>query len=505
VDRPVRLAHYELLEEIGAGEFGTVHRARHPGLDRVVAVKVLKRPAGAAVERFVREAEVLGQVNHQAVVRVYDSGRSEDGRWYLVSEHIGGPNLKSWLEEHRVCPPRVAAAWVARLADGLAVAHAREILHRDVKPSNIMMRPTVEGDSAGAEDYEPVLIDFGLARRRDRPLDMTRHAVGSPLYMAPEQFRGEVDERSDEWGLGVVLYELLTGRVPFEGASELDVQRQIVEIAPPPPRQLNQKVPTDLETICLKAIRKEPSARYADTRALADDLRNWLERRPIRARPVGTLERAWMWSRRNRVLALVLGLAAGLGLGLVVTLLWVGLRLAADYREIGNLYYEIGRQEIGSGQHLSGVYKLTEALQWAHDSGDASLGDRIALDLDLGEQALPQRVGERLTGGRVHELAWGNRRNRGWWRRWIRRERSGSSTGVAAVRWGRPPRSLWSLRPVGGSTNWPCRRTARLWRLAWRMGGSRFARPARPLPGASLVRESGAQRGWRSAPMDRNW
>jgi serine/threonine-protein kinase len=237
-----------------------------------------------------------------------------DGPPYLVMEYVPGPNLAEMIGSGRWLDPWRVAAWIAEVADALHAAHAAGLIHRDVKPGNIL----VDQQTGRAK-----ITDFGLARAQSGESRLTREGfmAGTPTYMSPEQARGEshLDPRSDIYSLGSTLYEALTGMTAYRGAPHL-VLRQVIEDDPRPPRQLNDQVPRDLETICLKALAREPARRYPTAGALAEDLRRWLRGEPIQARPVSLWERALRWCRRNPRVA---GLAASLVLVVVVGFLAV--------------------------------------------------------------------------------------------------------------------------------------------------------------------------------------
>ncbi len=306
--KPIAIGRYELLERVGEGAFGYVYRARDPKLDREVAIK-LPRSSQFLMpeesERFLRESRNAAQLDHPGIVRVFDSGR-QDGVPYIVCEFVDGQPLSSLLA-NREFDFRQAAGLVAEIANAVAHAHQRGVIHRDLKPSNIMT-------GVADEHLKPRVMDFGLARRNqsDTTVTIEGQAIGTPAYMSPEQARGdlaEVDQRSDVYSLGVILYQLLSGEVPFRGNVPMLIQ-QVINDDPQPPSRFRIRIPRDLETICMKAILREPASRYADVQALAGDLERWLQGIPIQARRIGPAGRMGRWCKRRPTVAALLATLA---------------------------------------------------------------------------------------------------------------------------------------------------------------------------------------------------
>ena len=301
---------YEILGVLGQGGMGIVYKARHLALDRVVALKMILRGALAdrdAVERFRIEAQAVARLRHPNIVQIFEVGEHA-GQPYFSLEYLEGGSLQQKLEGAPQAPPE-AARLMEMLARAVHHAHEQHVIHRDLKPANVLL--TVDGT--------PKVTDFGLAKRIEEQ-DQNRTAaeviLGTPTYMAPEQASGKastVGPLADVYSLGAILYDLLTGRPPLRGTTLMDTLQLVQTTEPVPPRRLQPKVPLDLQTICLKCLEKDPKRRYASAAALADDVRRFLDGRPIEARPVSVAERTWKWARRRPAEAL-LALACGLGL-----------------------------------------------------------------------------------------------------------------------------------------------------------------------------------------------
>jgi tetratricopeptide (TPR) repeat protein len=294
---------------------GVVYKALQCSLKRVVALKIIRAGGSAGPDelaRFHTEAEAIAQLQHPHIVQIYETGE-RDGLPYFSLEFVGGGNLKDYLAGVPL-PPRDAAMLAETLARAVFAAHERGIIHRDLKPANILLagdalvRPTPDGARLPAAALIPKITDFGLAKRLDTDSGQTQagQVMGTPSYMAPEQAAGLADQmgpRVDVYALGAILYEMLTGRPPFRGATVQETLEQVRSQEPVSPRLLNDRIPRDLETVCLKALAKEPGRRYQTAQEMAEDLRRYLQGEPIQARPVGAWERAWRWCQRNSRLA----------------------------------------------------------------------------------------------------------------------------------------------------------------------------------------------------------
>jgi WD40 repeat protein len=317
---------YELLGELGRGGMGVVYKARHLKLNRLVALKMILAGGHSdpdAAARFKAEGEAVARLQHPNIVQIFEVGEAPAGPYgpptpYLAMEYVEGGTLHACLAD-RPQPPRDAARMAEVLARAVHYAHQRGVLHRDLKPGNILLSRASAGGGLRPPLAEcvPHIADFGLAKRLDDSTGVTRSqmVVGTPNYMAPEQAvpaetaPAPLGPPADVYALGAILYEMLTGRPPFLGATPADTLLQVQLLDPLPPRRCQPNVPADLETVCLKCLQKEPAKRYPTAAELADDLARFLAGEPIHARPASPAEKAWKWAQRRPAVA---GLAAAL-------------------------------------------------------------------------------------------------------------------------------------------------------------------------------------------------
>ena len=297
---------YEIIEKIGQGGMGVVYKARHRPLNRIVALKTIRadQSEGEALQRFQTECEAAATLQHPGIVPVFESGEV-DGRLYYSMPFIDGVNLPQMVTDSSGLPPREAAAIMRAVADAIQYAHERGVIHRDLKPRNVLI------DAHG----EPRIADFGLARllESEAGLTETGRVMGTFQFMSPEQAKGatkDVGPSSDVYSLGATLYFLLTGQPPFDSENAVDIRRQILEDEPRSLRSLNGLVDRDLETICHKALEKEPNRRYTSAADLGNELRRFLNREPITARPISRAGRFYRWCRRHPARAAICVIAS---------------------------------------------------------------------------------------------------------------------------------------------------------------------------------------------------
>jgi WD40 repeat protein/predicted Ser/Thr protein kinase len=320
-EAPATVGEYEILAEVGRGGMGVVYQARQRGLNRLVALKMIRGGGPEDERRFRHEAEAAARLDHPNIVPIYEVGE-HDGRPFFSMKFIDGTDLGR-AAARGPATPRAIARLMADVARAVHHAHQRGILHRDLKPSNILLD----------KDGRPHVADFGLAKRveGDSATTLSGSVTGTPSYMAPEQAAAApaLTTAVDVYGLGAILYELLTGRPPFRAGTPLDTILQARTQEPPRPRSLNPRADRDLETICLKCLERDPARRYGSAEALADDLERWLAGEPTLARPASAWEQLAKWAKRRPGVAALLGVAAALLVAVLGVLAW-GWQQSAD-------------------------------------------------------------------------------------------------------------------------------------------------------------------------------
>ncbi len=397
---PGPVGRYRIIELIGRGAMGTVFRAEDTLLNREVALKLVAHAAVSSpgsLERFRREAQAMAQVDHPNVVKLFDVGEI-NGDPYLVMELIRGDHLATAFAQR---PMRARVQLIEKIARAVQAAHDRGIVHRDLKPQNVLI------DGTG----EPRVMDFGLARLDDgAPLTRDGTAVGTPPYMAPEQIRGgAIDARTDVFGLGAMLYEALTAQVPHPGGNVAETFHAILTQEPVPPRRLNARLPLDLETVCLRALEKEPDKRYATAKALAEDLRRWLDGEAVDARRPGALARVFRFLHRRRAVVVPVGVAVAGALGITTTLQLTMPRV----RQVESNWAAAQEQAKAAETRAAAMARVQAALDRAVEcvydgaaSGDdlrarASEAERLARDLT---NAMPTFMEAHVAHGRALRL-----------------------------------------------------------------------------------------------------
>ena len=333
---------YEFVRQLGRGGMGVVYLAREIALNRHVAIKVVEATGAfaedEAVERFQREAEAVAALQHPNIIQIFGLGTSvaagdKPATRFIVLEYADAGTLA--IHTGKPIAPRAAAELIATLADAMQCAHERGIVHRDLKPSNVLMNVVSATAQTSADPLScltPKITDFGVAKRLEtvRPGDppdsrtIAGSMIGTPEYMAPEQAHGRSDigPAADVYALGVILYELLTGRVPLLGSDTLDTLLLVRTQDPVRPSRLQARLPRNLDTICTHCLQKDPARRYVTAAALEEDLRAWLDGHPIAARPVSPAERAWKWACRRPAIAALLAAVIWLTIAGVGGVFW---------------------------------------------------------------------------------------------------------------------------------------------------------------------------------------
>lgn len=383
---------YQIDRFLARGGMGEVYRARQLALNRVVALKMIRGNAADLDDhlRFQAEAEAVAQVQHANIVQIFEVGQAEGRPWFAL-EYVSGGSLHDWISG-RPQPPSDAARWVATLARALQVCHDRGIVHRDLKPANILLsEPATPGDQKSSNRGKPSaatsrlpmipkIADFGLVKRGDSGLTETGMVLGTPSYMAPEQAaaaRGVVGPASDQWALGAILYELLTGRPPFLASTSFETVNLVLYEEPVPPRRLQPAIPRDLETICLKCLSKPIASRYACVADLADDLDRFLNNEPIRARPAGWTTRLVRWSQRHPAVAVLLGTLAFVILAALTTLSF--------------LLHRVSDESLQKEKHLQELLQARDALNLEQRETAKDLW-HVVFDVNRGLAAFPDTL-----------------------------------------------------------------------------------------------------------------
>lgn len=377
---PCRFGDFELIEQVGRGGMGVVYRAKDLVLGRVVAIKVLggdRQHRHADLERFKGEARAAAKLQHSGIVRVFRVGEHE-GMAFIAMEFVSGASLLERIHEEPLSATE-AASYMQRVSDAVQYAHEQGVLHRDLKPSNILI----------SESNAPLIADFGLAKRleADTKITETGQILGTASYMAPEQARGEVVRpEADVYALGATLYELLTGRPPFEAPGVAQILLQVVGTPPVPPRRLKPAVPKDLETICLKCLEKDLRHRYGSARELSEDLGRFLRGEPVKARPISGVAAAIRWAQRKPLVATLAGTLAAVMLVAAIAvplgmLRWRNLTGQASALSgekvllVAQSYADAARIASQSGDWKKALTNLEQALKANHP-------DPLAIEID---------------------------------------------------------------------------------------------------------------------------
>jgi WD40 repeat protein/predicted Ser/Thr protein kinase len=346
-----RFSRYQVVCELGRGGMGVVYEAFDPHLSRNVALKVLSEVQASDKEqqRFVREAHLMAKLEHPNIIKVYDVGH-EQGKLFFTMERVHGQNLDKLLGENMPLPQLIHL--LVKVTHAVHYAHQQGVIHRDLKPSNIMV----------TAEYEPKVMDFGLAKEIDKAtqkMSQSADIIGTPKYMSPEQAAGklkEVDARSDVYALGVILYQMLTGHMPFTADNTVNLLYQIMFIEPPPPSRYFRRISRDIEAVCLKAMEKDKTRRYQSANELALDLTRYLEGQSVTAKPMTTAVKLDKWVRRHRVIALASGVFLCLLLAVVSYFVYQLQQRAAEESKL---------RRLAEQKTLLATQKEAEARQYA--------------------------------------------------------------------------------------------------------------------------------------------
>ncbi len=354
------VGRFELIRRLGVGGFGTVWEARDPELDRVVALKIPRQGqlGPTEIEYFFREARAAAQLKHPSIVAVHELGR-DDETVFIVSDYVEGEPLSTWMKQRKLSYPEIASLCVM-IAEALHHAHEQGVVHRDLKPSNVMID----------QDGDPKLMDFGLAKRDVGEVTMTADGqiLGTAAYMSPEQAGGHshwTDRRTDIYSLGVMLFQLATGELPYRGNLQSQLLSKQLDDAPSP-RTLDDHIPQDLATICLKSLERDPNGRYATAQHVADELNRFQRGEPIRARPISRVMKSWRWAKRRPWTAAALGLAGFLAIAGPIATVVISRQkqdLADQRDELMNEIAAAKSQEIELRQEVQAATARIDALE----------------------------------------------------------------------------------------------------------------------------------------------
>ncbi len=353
------VGRFELIRRLGVGGFGSVWQAHDPELDRVVALKIPRQGqlGPTEIEYFFREARAAAQLKHSSIVAVHELGR-DDETVFIVSDYVDGEPLSRWMEQHQLSYPEIARLCVM-IAEALHHAHEQGVVHRDLKPSNVMID----------QDGQPKIMDFGLAKRDVGEVTMTADGqiLGTAAYMSPEQAGGQshwTDRRTDIYSLGVMLFQLTTGELPYRGNLQSQLLSKQLDDAPSP-RTLDDHIPQDLATICLKCLERDPNGRYSTAQHVADELNRFVRGEPIRARPISRVMKSWRWAKRRPWTAAALGLAGFLAIAGPIATVVISRQKKdlADQRDtLMNQIADAEREKLESDQQVQSATATIQAL-----------------------------------------------------------------------------------------------------------------------------------------------